>query len=404
MGLAAATRERNAVENAPRLRLVAGVMLLAVTAGCTSWSDYIRNGFKVGPNYCPPAAPVADHWIDDASPNVGSEPAQDAAWWQTFNDPVLDSLMQAAYRQNLSLRIAGWRILEARAQRGIAVGNLFPQLQQASGDYTRNQISKTSPNVTPVLHYDEWTLGTSLAWELDFWGRFRRAIESADAKLDSSVENYDDVLVLLLSEVAQSYVSVRTAEQRLVYAQQNVADQRKSLNLAEVKFRQRRHDAARRDPGPIEPVANRGHDPALAGGSPAGRQPALHPAGNAAAQHRRDARQADHSHGLAAGGGGRSRRPVAAPARRPPRRARGRRPVRPDRHRHGRTLSPFLDHRHDLLRHHPVQGPLRGRLAGGQRRTDLQLEHPELRPAGEQHSRAGRQVPAVGPQLSEYRA
>ena len=219
-----------------RLRLVAVIIFVAAASGCTSWSDYIHNGFKVGPNYCPPAAPVADHWIDDANPNVGSEPVQDAAWWQTFGDPVLDDFVQAAYRQNLSLRIAGWRILEARAERGIAVGNLFPQLQQATGDYMRNQISKTSPNVTPIMHFDEWTIGTNLAWELDFWGRFRRAIESADAKLDSSVENFDDVLVLLLSEVAQSYANVRTAEQRLVYAQQNVVDQEKSLNLATVKF------------------------------------------------------------------------------------------------------------------------------------------------------------------------
>jgi outer membrane protein TolC len=107
-----------------RFHLVTGIVLLTVASGCTSWSDYVHNGFKVGPNYCPPAAPVADHWIDDANPNVGSDPVQDAAWWQTFGDPVLGDLIQTAYRQNLSLRIAGWRIIEARAQRAIAAGNL----------------------------------------------------------------------------------------------------------------------------------------------------------------------------------------------------------------------------------------------------------------------------------------
>jgi NodT family efflux transporter outer membrane factor (OMF) lipoprotein len=219
------------------LRLAVALALLVCIAGCTSWRDYLHNGFKVGPNYCRPTAPVADHWIDDTSPHVGREPAQDAAsWWQTFNDPVLNDAIQAAYHQNLSLRIAGWRIMEARAQRGIAVGNLFPQTQQATGEYTRTQTSQTVANTFPTHNFDEWTLGTNLAWELDFWGRFRRAIESADAKLDSSVENYDDVLVLLLAEVAQSYVNVRTAEQRLVYAQKNVVDQKESLNLAEIKF------------------------------------------------------------------------------------------------------------------------------------------------------------------------
>ena len=72
--------------------------------------------------------------------------------------------------------------------------------------------------------------------ELDFWGRFRRAIEAADATVDASIENYDDVLVLLISEVAQRYVELRTAEQRLEYAEQNVETQRESLKLATVKF------------------------------------------------------------------------------------------------------------------------------------------------------------------------
>jgi NodT family efflux transporter outer membrane factor (OMF) lipoprotein len=221
-----------------RLVLAAGLLLLAALSGCTSLSDYVHNGFKVGPNYCRPAAPVANHWIDDQDPNVGSEAANDAAWWQTFNDPVLDSLIQAAYRQNLSLRIAGFRVLEARAQRGIAVGNLFPQSQQAFGDYMRTNVSKNSPNAAPVLNFDESTLGTSLAWELDFWGRFRRAIEAADARLDASVENYDDVLVLLLAEVAQQYTDLRTAEQRLEYARKNVEDQRKSLNIVDLRLRE----------------------------------------------------------------------------------------------------------------------------------------------------------------------
>jgi NodT family efflux transporter outer membrane factor (OMF) lipoprotein len=212
-----------------------GVVLLILT-GCTSWRDYVRNGFKVGPNYCPPAAAVADSWIDAANPNVSSCPPQDAAWWQTFDDPVLDSLVQTAYRQNLTLRIAALRIIEARAQRAIVAGELFPQSQDAFGAYSRNQLSKNSPNTAPTVNFDEWTAGTSLAWELDFWGQFRRALESADARLDASIYNYDDVLVLLLSEVAGNYVSLRTAEKRIDYARENVDAQAKSMNLASLKF------------------------------------------------------------------------------------------------------------------------------------------------------------------------
>ncbi len=206
-------------------------------SGCTSWRDYVRNGFKVGPNYCPPVAPVANQWIDAADPNVSSGPADVAAWWQTFNDPMLDSLIYTAYRQNLSLRVACFRIIEARAQRGIAVGELFPQSQQAYGSYSRNEQSLNSPNPPPTSFYSEWQTGASLAWELDFWGRFRRAVEAADANLDASIYNYDDVLVLLLSEVAQRYIDIRTAEQRLEYARKNVEIQQVSLNIADVKFR-----------------------------------------------------------------------------------------------------------------------------------------------------------------------
>ncbi len=74
------------------------------------------------------------------------------------------------------------------------------------------------------------------SWELDFWGRYRRAIEAADAELDASVEDYDDVLVVLLSDVAANYVQYRTFEQRLVYARANVEIQRKSFQLATDKF------------------------------------------------------------------------------------------------------------------------------------------------------------------------
>jgi outer membrane protein TolC len=102
--------------------------------GCTSWSQYVHNGFKVGPNYGRPPAPIAESWIDAADKRVRSEAADDSQWWTTFNDPILTDLIQSAHRQNLTLREAGFRVLEARAQLGIAVGQAFPQLQTNTGD------------------------------------------------------------------------------------------------------------------------------------------------------------------------------------------------------------------------------------------------------------------------------
>jgi NodT family efflux transporter outer membrane factor (OMF) lipoprotein len=132
--------------------------------------------------------------------------------------------------------VAGARILEAQAQRNIAAGNLFPQSQSAFADYTRVKLSTNTANPPLDAWFSNWDAGLTASWELDFWGRFRRAVEAADAELDGSVENYDDVLVVLLSDVAATYVEYRTFQQRLVYARANVDIQRRAAQLALDKF------------------------------------------------------------------------------------------------------------------------------------------------------------------------
>src|SRR5262249_46845642 len=153
---------------------------------------------------------VASEWIDYRDPRVKSEEESLSEWWHVFNDPSLNSLVDTAYQQNLTLRVAGARILAAQAQRGIAVGNLFPQLQQTFGSYSRNKVPSTVAQPFTEQWFQNWNFGLTASWELDFWGRFRRAIEAADAELDASVENYDDVLVILLADVATNYTQLRT--------------------------------------------------------------------------------------------------------------------------------------------------------------------------------------------------
>jgi NodT family efflux transporter outer membrane factor (OMF) lipoprotein len=179
---------------------------------------------------------VASQWIDYEDPRVKSEEEHLSQWWTVFNDQTLNALIQTAHQQNLTLREAGARILESRAQLGIARGNLFSQEQFAFGEYSRIKLSENVANPPPTVWFSEWTFGLSGTWELDFWGRYRRAIEAADAELDASVEDYDDVLVILLSDVAASYVEYRTFQQRLVYARRNVEIQRGSFQLATDKF------------------------------------------------------------------------------------------------------------------------------------------------------------------------
>lgn len=208
-------------------------------SGCTSWSDYVRQGFKVGPNYSRPSAPVAQSWIDAADARVRSEAGDDRQWWTTFHDPALNELIQNAYQQNLTLREAGYRVLEARAQLGISVGELFPQTQMNTGDYTRSVLSQNVANreMLGQRTYSQWDYGFGLAWELDFWGRLRRAIESSEATLDASIEQYDDVLVTLLGDLGTYYVQYRTTEQRISYAEENLQLQRKILELATARFK-----------------------------------------------------------------------------------------------------------------------------------------------------------------------
>lgn len=209
-----------------RRRLLAASLLL-LAGGCTSVHDYIHNGFKVGPNYAPPCASVAEHWIDAADLRTDANPDLLRCWWTVFGDPKLNELIDCSYRQNLTLREAGFRILQARETKNIATGNLFPQRQVATGSYTRNAVA-VEPGAGPGINRfsDRWSYGFALNWELDFWGRYRRAIAAADASLDASVADYDDVLVTLLGDVAVNYVIVRTTQERIALLQANVELQR----------------------------------------------------------------------------------------------------------------------------------------------------------------------------------
>jgi NodT family efflux transporter outer membrane factor (OMF) lipoprotein len=225
-----------------RLRPIRSALLTALAlclCGCTSVSDYVHNGFKVGPNYQKPPAPVAEKWIDADDVRVRSNDEDISVWWKAFNDPVLDKLVETAYGQNLTLREAGFRVLKNRAMLTGTIGTIFPQTQNMNGDDTRTNLSREVANrqEVPQSYYGQLNYGFNLAWELDFWGRFRRAIESSRAELDASVENYDDVLVTLIGDVASTYVQVRTLQQQIAYAQETLALQKTSLTIATAKFK-----------------------------------------------------------------------------------------------------------------------------------------------------------------------
>ena len=205
-----------------------GVLAAVWLSGCT----------MVGPDFVKPEAPVQTEWLEFRNPEIKTEPADYRDWWIVFNDPVLNSLVKTAYQQNLPLQIAGLRIFQSRAQLGIVVGNVYPQQQQGRGGAEYNRISENSANSLGADDsFWQYNGGFDVAWELDVWGKFRRAVESGVANLESAVADYDDILVSLTAEVARTYVSLRTFEERLEIARENVKIQQRSLEIAEIRFK-----------------------------------------------------------------------------------------------------------------------------------------------------------------------
>jgi len=196
----------------------------------------------VGPDFVSPEAPVTESWrsLDGANPLLVPGPVADdlEAWWRSFEDPVLDELIGKARRQNLTLQAAGLRILEARAQLGIATGNRYPQVQAANGSFAWVSASENSANFNPLLDssFREAALGFDTSWELDLWGRFQRGIEAAEASLLAEMAGFEDVLVSLTAEIANTYVLIRTFEARLALARSNVALQTRARDIARVRF------------------------------------------------------------------------------------------------------------------------------------------------------------------------
>ncbi len=199
--------------------LCLGGALLLMLAGC----------IKIGPAYQPPDPMVETAWIERETGLVSSQPSVDPRWWSTaFNDPELDQLVDMAVNQNLSLRSAALQVLQAQQQLAIAVGNQFPQQQQATGSSSRQKENGAT--------FNEYSLGVNIGWEIDFWGRFKNQVESATAEVEASVASYDAALVSLAAQVAQNYVLIRTYQQRLEVARSNIELQKESLRIARAKL------------------------------------------------------------------------------------------------------------------------------------------------------------------------
>jgi NodT family efflux transporter outer membrane factor (OMF) lipoprotein len=196
-------------------------------------------GCLVGPDFSSPSAPVAEKWLEADNPSVETRNQEYRDWWAVFHDPVLNRLIELAYNQNLTLVSAGTRVLQARAELGVAIGEFYPQLQQGHGSVTYIRPSHSDTTQFPIsVTRNFWrdSLGVTVNWELDFWGKFRRAIESADASYLGSIANYDYVLVTLLGNVATTYIGIRTLQTQIQISEENIIKQKKALAIAQAQY------------------------------------------------------------------------------------------------------------------------------------------------------------------------
>lgn len=221
------------VNRAPKCRVAIWLVPLAALA--------LSACVTVGPDFQEPDVAWLREWKTDLYGQVGQPEQQfqtDLRFWtRLFEDPALNELVEVARRENPTLRIAGLRILESRALLGVAGSGRYPQVQQVSGAVARVDQQQSGGQAAQDLSFTSYQAGYDIGWELDFWGRFRRGIESANAAYFASVTAQQDVQVLLSAQVADLYFAYRTTQLRIDIAERNAAIQKRSLEITEKIFK-----------------------------------------------------------------------------------------------------------------------------------------------------------------------
>ncbi len=191
-------------------------------------------GCTVGPNYKKPAANVPGTYRGLAEEEAGkTEPGSlgDQKWWEVFQDEQLRSLIRTALQQNYDVRIAGARILQAQAQLGITRADQFPSVSAGAGiSDSRSPKGK----FFPAFEGSTGQVNASAAWELDFWGKFRRATEAARANLVASESARQEVMLTLVANVSGAYFQLRALDLELEISKRTLASRRESLRLTTI--------------------------------------------------------------------------------------------------------------------------------------------------------------------------
>lgn len=191
----------------------------------------------VGPDYKSPDVITPDSWHQGLPGASSSNRAEIQRWWRNYNDAKLNRIIAVAESKNLTLAQARERIEQARAQRMVARSGLFPFVD-GTGSATRNRTTENGSSSSPFggVTSDTYSLGFDTGWEIDFWGRNRRLVEAAAANEAASVEYMRDALISLYSEVAVTYLEIRTVEERININNENLKTQGDSVKLAQERL------------------------------------------------------------------------------------------------------------------------------------------------------------------------
>ena len=217
-----------------RIASFATLLLFLLLTGCT-----------VGPNYKRPQVSVPQQWTVAPARGTSTNPPETDAWWLSFQDPELNSLITRAVDRNLDLKLALERVQEARAARGIARSGYFPTIEadvsatRLRGGFNQGVIrvvpssnnANGSASLISPFETNVFQGSLSLSWELDVFGGIRRAVEAATADVVAAEDNRRDVLVILLGDVGRAYAQLRGFQRQLEIANKNIETQQDTLEL-----------------------------------------------------------------------------------------------------------------------------------------------------------------------------
>lgn len=200
---------------------------------------------KVGPNYHPPSCYMPTEWISDQESLLSEKGWVPKRWWETLEDPLLSRYIEESALYNRDVKIALTSMIVARSQRTIAASKLYPVLDFVQ-TYNRNSFNlfgiegsaESQQNIVPIVTNNQQEIiftGIDALWELDLFGKTRREIEAASARIGSAYEHYHDVLITIFGEVARNYIEVRSNQEKIRIATSQIEMYEQSLKLVSQK-------------------------------------------------------------------------------------------------------------------------------------------------------------------------